>query len=301
MTSVSDLSYLSNRSNINCICGDQGGFIVRRKDRYGIRFLYKLCLKCGHVRTSNPLSSESAHHFYSSSDYRSMYLPGKDPKTVLLGKTPKPNTLSPLLKLVQSLSIPRGNLVEWGCGGGWNLVPFRDAGWRVQGFDYDKRYVELGKSLLGLDLHEIPSEKIVLRTIRPDVIVLNHVLEHATDPMSLLKRLRTMCTEQTVLIVGVPLLETISVWHWRSFFHVAHIHYFSADSMARTARESGFRIIHSDIKSGEFVLTKTEMGELLPIRRRAVLQSVVALLKGFLEPSYQLRHVAHRIKKRVIG
>jgi SAM-dependent methyltransferase len=224
-----------------------------------------------------------------------MYFPGESAEGVLLRKIPKPNTLSPLLKFVQKLQIPRGNLIEWGCGGGWNLVPFRDAGWNVQGFDYDRPYVELGRTLLGLSLHEITAEEITLRSNPPNVILLNQVLEHAVEPVALLKRLRALCSEDTILVVGVPLLETIPIWHWRDFFHVAHIHYFSEESLVRVASLAGFRVVHHDTKKGMFALMKSEKADTLPIGRRLAMKSALCLAKGFIEPRYRARQMIRGI------
>lgn len=287
------LSYLSDRTLIDCICGVSGGVVIRRRDRYGLSFNYKLCMSCGHVRTANPLSEQSAQRFYGTSDYRSMYFPGESARDVLLRKTPKPNTESALLKYVSSLNIPRGNVVEWGCGGGWNLVPFRDAGWTVSGFDYDRPYLELGRSELGLDLQEIKvGDATPDSTTPPDVIILNHVLEHSVDPAILLRRLRQLCGPNTILVVGVPLLETIKHWHWRDFFHVAHIHYFSASSFADTASRASFSIVHSDVSKGLFALRKSDQ-QAAPVPVRApVVRSTVLLLKGFVEPKFRLRRMA---------
>ena len=286
------LSYLSDRTVIDCICGVSGGVVIRRRDRYGLRFNYKLCMSCGHVRTANPLSEQSAQRFYGTSDYRSMYFPGESARDVLLRKTPKPNTESALLKYVSSLNIPRGNVVEWGCGGGWNLVPFRDAGWTVSGFDYDRPYLELGRSELGLDLQEIKvGDATPDLTTPPDVIVLNHVLEHSVDPAILLRRLRQFCGAHTTLVVGVPLLETIKHWHWRDFFHVAHVHYFSVSSFMDTASKASFSIVHSDVSKGLFALRKSDR-QVAPVPiRTPVVRSAVLLLKGFIEPKFRLRRM----------
>lgn len=312
MSGITNLTYLSNRTNIQCVCGHALGFTVRRRDRYGIRFTFKLCLKCGHVWTSNPLSPDAARRFYQSSDYRSLYFPGESPEQVLLRKTPAPSTVSQLLRFVEGLRVPQGRLMEWGCGGGWNLVPFRDAGWVVQGFDYDRPYLELGRSLLGLDLHEIPPDGTTLETPSWDVVLLNHVLEHAVDPVSLLIRLRDFCSDETSLIVGVPLLETIPIWHWRDFFHVAHIHYFSVESLTRVAAKSGFRINHCDVSTGLFVMKKSASVDQRPSQARFVLWSGLLLVRGFIEPMYRARqfirftlsslgliNLARRVKKRV--
>ena len=294
------LSYLSERTVIDCICGVPGGVIIRRQDRYGLKFNFKLCLSCGHVRTANPLSEQAAQRFYGTSDYRSMYHPDECARDVLLRKTPRPNTESDLLKYVLRLNIPRGNLVEWGCGGGWNLVPFRDAGWKVSGFDYDRPYLELGRSELGLDLQEIKDgDEMSDPTSTPNVVILNHVLEHSFDPEILLRRLREFCGSHTTLVVGVPLLETIKHWHWSSFFHVAHIHYFSMSSFIDTASKAGFSIVHSDISMGLFALRKSDHQVTSVPVRAPVVRSAILLLRGFIEPSFRLRRMTRSLVKSV--
>lgn len=225
-----------------------------------------------------------------------MYYPGQSARDVLIRNTPKPNTESALLKYVMGLNIPSGSLMEWGCSGGWNLVPFRDSGWRVSGFDYDRPYLDLGRAELGLDLHEInTSDATPVPMSTPDVIILNHVLEHSVDPVILLTRLRQFCDLRTTLIIGVPLLETIKFWHWRDFFHVAHIHYFSVSSFGDTASKAGYSIVHSDISSGLFALRKSNQ-QTAPVPVRApVVRSALLLLKGFIEPRFRLRQMARHL------
>ena len=274
--------------------------MIRRKDRYQLRFKFRFCTKCGHVRASNPLSAHAAERFYGTSDYRSMYFPGESAREVLIRKTPKSQTVSPLLRYVQGLGVAPGKIVEWGCGGGWNLIPFRDAGWTVSGFDYDKLYVALGREVLGLPLQEIQTAATQLQSFNSDVVLLNHVLEHAVDPVSLLVRLRKFCTPSTTLVIGVPLLETISIWHWRNFFHIAHIHYFSSDSLVAVARNAGFDVVDCDIKSGLFAMRLADTKATQWPGRRAALRSATAILKGFVEPGFRLR-LLFRSVVRVLG
>ena len=283
-----ELSYLSERCSIPCVCGNARGIVIRRKDRYRLSFKFKLCAKCGHVRASNPLSAQAVERFYGTSDYRGMYFPGESAFEVLTRKTPKPHTLSPLLLYVQGLGIKPGRIVEWGFSGGWNLVPFRDAGWDVIGFDYDSAYISLGKEFLGLSLFEIQRENQDSELVRPDVLLLNHVLEHAIDPLGLLIHLRKLCAPSTTFIVGVPLLETIPIWHWRNFFHVAHIHYFSSDSLVATARSAGFEVVDSETKSGLFAMRIAKIQSSKRPGCRQGLKSATVILRGFLEPKYRL-------------
>jgi 2-polyprenyl-3-methyl-5-hydroxy-6-metoxy-1,4-benzoquinol methylase len=294
-TETKELDYLSDRNLIPCVCGDDRGIVIRRKDRYQLKVKFRFCTKCGHVRASNPLSVQAAERFYGTSDYRSMYHGGASADEVVTRMTPKPRTLSPLLQYVRRLGIESGQIMEWGCGGGWNLVPFRDAGWTVVGFDYDKPYISRGREVLGLPLFEIQQESLDPESIKTDVVLLNHVLEHAVDPVKLLVRLRKFCTPSTTLVVGVPLLETISVWHWRDFFHIAHIHYFSNNSLVKVARYAGFNIVDSDIRLGLFAMRLADTQEVKRLKHRSVLPSGSAitsmwyLLVGFIDLRYRSR------------
>lgn len=291
------LDYLSQRQNLACICGNDRGITICRKDRYGLSFAYKLCMSCGHVRTSDPLTEESAIRFYASSDYRSMYFAGENPINVLNRKTSAPATKTALLKYVESLGVDGGLVLEWGCGGGWNLVPFRDAGWETLGFDYDATYIALGRETLGLELKTISELNTpALLPTPPDVILLNHVLEHALDPISLLERLRDLSGEQTLIVVGVPLLETLRTWHWRNFYHIAHIHYFSARSLRFIAQQAGLELVDQQVRKGLFTFRRTQSvtRPMSAHSRFAVAHSSLWLLNGYLDFGYRARALVRR-------
>lgn len=293
---ATDLEYLQDRQHLSCICGSERGWIFRRRDRYGLKFSYGLCPRCGHVRTMNPLSARAAERFYGSSDYRTMYFPKESPRDVLLRKCPKPNSVTPLMEFARVNGQMAGTVIEWGCGGGWNLVPFRDAGWNVIGYDYDVPYVQLGRELLKLDLREIgPNQELPTPSETADLVILNHVLEHALDPVQLLRHLRSWCTPRTVVLVGIPLLRTIKTWHWHDFFHVAHIHYFSTGSFADCAREAGLGIFNSDPKRGLFALRSREISSPLKRRTGKPALSAVSLLAGFLEPRFRGRKLVRSV------
>lgn len=289
--------YLSRRQLLACVCGSNRGFTVCRKDRYGLRFRYKLCTKCGHVRTSDPLTDESANQFYSSSDYRSMYFPDETPIEVLKRKTPEPESRTPLLKYVESLGTSEGVILEWGCSGGWNLVPFRDSGWETLGFDYDATYVALGREQLGLNIEIIDDSKTseIAQKV-PDVILLNHVLEHAISPVSLLQRLRSLSSEKTLIVVGVPLLEQITTWHWTKFFHIAHIHYFSTRSLMFVAQEAGLELVDSQARAGLFTFRCAQrvIQPLSVYSRLSVIRSALWLIVGYINIESRIRTLARR-------
>lgn len=286
----------SDRSSLDCICGVSGGLTIRRSERNGLKFRYTVCFRCGHVRTSNPLSPSAAERFYSTSDYRSMYFPNDSVEELIVRQTPKSNSRSRLLEHAEQAGVSRGSVLEWGCGGGWNLVPFRDAGWRTIGFDHDKLFVRMGRELLNLDLNVIDSEAPThVKNFSADVIILYHVLEHVRDPVGLLSMLRTSCRADTSLIVGIPLIEKIPSWKWGPFFHVAHIHYFSIHSFQRVATMAGWKLERHTRKSSVFTLKPSDRVATPRYLWLDVIKSLLFLLRGFVNPVYRSRVMVRKV------
>jgi hypothetical protein len=151
--------------------------------------------------------------------------------------------------------------------------------------------------VLGLELKTIGdsgSTPVIAKP--PDVILLNHVLEHALDPVSLLQRLRDLSDGHTMIVVGVPLLETIRTWHWKNFFHIAHIHYFSARSLKFVAQKAGLELVNEQPKDGLFVFRPIQ--SVLPTMsehsRRAAVRSALSLSVGYLDFEFRMRAVVRR-------
>lgn len=290
-----DLGYLSDRQVISCVCGKAPSVVFHRRDRYGLPFSYVLCLRCGHVRTKNPLSDLAAERFYGSSDYRKLYNPNQSPIDILHRQSPKANTQSRLLTHAQVIGLRTGTVIEYGCGGGWNLVPFRDAGWKTIGYDPDAVFVELGRVTHSLDLRVVAMGGAPVTPPEvPDLVILFHVLEHFLDPVTVLRQIRSWCTPDTRVIVGVPLLEKIRSWRFNSFFHVAHIHYFSRRSLEWCANEAGFELVQEH-STNMFVLRTAPQQNYVTPRRIGVLVSAWNLMIGFLHPSFRLRQAMRRL------
>ena len=294
------LDYLSHRKRLICICRTGKLLSFKRAERYRLECKISLCLHCGHVLNTEPLSDSSTLQFYSSSDYRTVYFPGESRESVFWRKISSPSTGINLLKYVNSaLKLKSGHIVEWGCGGGWNLVPFDDAGWTVEGYDFDAPYLRLGSMHLGFDLKPIQADTFgSLPNKRPDVILVNHVLEHVTDPKALIESLKSWCGSETLVVVGIPLLETIKQWHWNDFFHIGHVHYFSTRSFVRFVNSTGFCIIDSNSSTGMFALKQCKFSTIeSAMYRGAVPISVYLLLRGYLDLEYRSRALVRKVLK----
>ena len=289
---IAEMDYLKIRRNISCLCGKSQSLRFKKSDRYEIKFDFVLCGHCGHVYISNPLSDDATNQFYSSSDYRDLYFGGVPRETVFERKVCNPATGQALLNFIQNkLNITNGKIIEWGSGGGWNLIPFQTAGWQVEGYDLDEFYVNLGRNQLGMNLNVIKKDAFNHQLQdKPDVILINHVIEHVINPKQLLKEIKSWCSKDTKIIIGIPLLENISQWGWEKFFHIAHVHYFSCNSFKDLVAESGYEIKYIDINKGLFILSPGNFEQMKARRfKLKVLTSSFLLMGGCIELSYRIR------------
>ena len=276
-------SYLTECVPRVCLCGRATSVTVKKGDRYGLPINYALCLNCGHVYTKNVLADQRISEFYGSSLYRTMYTGGASPEETIKRKTPARGSTSQLLELTRNvLHVDKGNVLEWGCGGGWNLVPFIDAGYHTIGVDFDAVYVSAGSKLNGLDLRRVEDDTISqLSKTEFNIIILNHVLEHSFDPLSLLMNLRKLCSSGTFLIVGLPTLESMKIWGYSDYFHIAHLDYFCRSSFVRLAAKAGFKCIYEEVPKGLFVLVPAEVRD-IKVSRKSVISSAFMIFKSWL-------------------
>jgi SAM-dependent methyltransferase len=95
---------------------------------------------------------------------------------------------------------PRGaRVLDFGCGPGKFLDRLQDAGWETYGIEPSttaafERHVQL----------ERPPQDGSF-----DLVLLNHVLEHVTNPLEILRHLSQSLREGGVLFVGVPAVDTL--------------------------------------------------------------------------------------------
>src|SRR5690606_6669301 len=162
-----------------------------------------------------------------------------------------------------------GSFLDVGCGEGFALSWFKRQGWKVEGLDHsaagiEAMHPELLPHMRTGDLFTLLDEK-ANEGRHYDAVWLTHVLEHVSDPLSLLARSRGLVNQDGVLIVTVPndgsayqemLLEEkfISRRFWIAL--PDHLAYFDGKSLQRVAEESGWvcREMVSDFPIDFFLL-----------------------------------------------
>lgn len=136
-----------------------------------------------------------------------------------------------------------GRLLDVGCGNGGFLMLANQAGWQVEGLDFDASAVHAARSR-GLEVHHGGIEVLDERSGCYDVITLCHVIEHVHDPVATLRRLRVLLKPGGVLWLDTPNLSSLGALrfgpHWRGLETPRHLVLFSPASMKKALTKAGF-------------------------------------------------------------
>ena len=140
--------------------------------------------------------------------------------------------------------VKPGKLLDVGCGDGSRLMRMKALGWDVQGQDLDPNAIVHAQEKLGSGVHLGKLQEIGFLDEQFDCIILNHVIEHVYDPISLLTECRRILRENGILVAVTPNAKSFGhrYFHssWRGLEPPRHIFLFSPSAARRTAAKAGF-------------------------------------------------------------
>lgn len=149
-----------------------------------------------------------------------------------------------------------GSMLDVGCGEGYALAYFHKKNWRVRGLDFSRAGIssknpQYADFLVEGDVfHLLQHEKKAGHSY--DLIWLQNVLEHVTDPVGLMSFLRSLVKPGGALVVTVPndfsrlQLEAKRKGIIDREFWVAlpdHLSYFSRDSLENIGTATGWQTL----------------------------------------------------------
>ena len=136
-----------------------------------------------------------------------------------------------------------GRLLDVGCGNGGFLLLARQAGWQVEGLDFDAGAVQVARAR-GLEVHHGGIDVMGERSACYDVITLCHVIEHVHDPITTLRRLHVLLKPGGMMWLDTPNLASLGAArfgpHWRGLETPRHLVLFCSASMSDALTETGF-------------------------------------------------------------
>lgn len=122
--------------------------------------------------------------------------------------------------------LPRGRLMDVGCGNGANLEAARQLGWAAQGIELDLRAVATARAQ-GLDVIEGDYRRLAEFKAAFDCIICSHVIEHVHAPLDLLRAIRAALKPGGTALVSLPnadsaVLEVVGE-NWRGLEAPRHL------------------------------------------------------------------------------
>lgn len=136
-----------------------------------------------------------------------------------------------------------GRLLEIGCGNGAMLSRMANLGWQVVGIDFDSKAVKVARSE-GLDVRRGTLDEQNFDDSSFDAVVMSHVIEHVTDPSSLLRNCNRILKPGGRLIAITP--NALSWGHglyardWRGLEPPRHLHVFTIPALQTLLESCGF-------------------------------------------------------------
>ena len=220
-----------------CLCNSEDSKIVVKKDRYGLWHHVTICKKCGLIQSNPQLTDEEYSKFYSSDLYRKLY----SGNNFIIDSEKNYLPSNQIFKMLNPIMKKNGfnKVIEFGCGGGWNLLPFQKNNYDVIGYDYSEGLIQLGKTKYGLNLKQGSFNDLKVGE-KYDVLILNHVIEHFTDIENNLTQLRRIIKKNGIIYVGIPNIDLIS----RGQFQNAHTYYFTPRTFCYYMQKFGFEVIN---------------------------------------------------------
>lgn len=225
------------------VCQGTEMTVVGEIDRYGFYYPTGLCDCCGTVQQALYYPEEVLADFYAQF-YRRLYgHPQPDGLFAHQRRMVGPEISAAVAPLVTPQTV-----LEVGCGAGGTLSVFRDQGCRVLGLDFDRDY------LAAAGRNGVETRRGSLEQLQPgetfDLIIVCHVLEHISDPLAFLLRLRDHLSPGGVLYIEVPSLNDVSdgayQFDLRNYWHISHKVHFSSRSLALLGKRAGLTCLQAD-------------------------------------------------------
>lgn len=236
-------------------------FIRTDRDRMlGIKgtFSYEQCTTCGLIWQNPRLSPQklkahyppSSYYAYQEQESRGVF---DRIRNYLLNHYYRPTLVSSLVTLfianVPAIPsyVPKGRVLDLGCGTGDTLVALMSLGWEVYGMDIDENAVRIANTR-GLkhvskgyyqDIARFSDEFF-------DSIRLYHVIEHLDNPMACLTLIRKKLKPNGELLVGTPnpgsAVAKLFGRYWYNLDAPRHLFLFTPDNLSQLIKKKGFSV-----------------------------------------------------------
>lgn len=136
-------------------------------------------------------------------------------------------------------------LLDVGCGTGWMTRLYADHGFQAVGLEPSSNRARVAEQTYGLTVVKNYLEKVEFSE-NFDVVVMRHVLEHFSEPMSAVGKARDLLPNKGLLLLTVPNIDCLgrflfeTAWSW-ALPH--HCNFFNPKSLRTLLNNQGFEVL----------------------------------------------------------
>ena len=230
------------------VCDGKNFVEISKIDRWNLKASTKLCIDCGYLFINPWLNDEIVNIFYKTV-YRQIYKKFSIP-TKEFYEAEKHRGIEIINYLIKNnLYDKNNNALDVGCGSGATSYIFSKLFKTCVGLDENKKYssnVEESENLkiLNTNIHDK-----IFDNKKFDFINYCHTFEHLNDPISELKRLKDLISDDGIIYIEVPGIKHIDYWFDGDFFsslHFVHTHYFTLKTLTNFMQKNHFKMICGD-------------------------------------------------------
>ena len=152
--------------------------------------------------------------------------------------------IAPPSFILQALNcLPKGKVIDVGCGDGQFLDAAKQLGWSTQGIEIDPEAVKVVKAS-GHDVIQSTYEALADFGNEIDCVICSHVLEHVHDPKSLLLAISGALKVGGTVLISLPnagsiVLQTLRE-NWRGLEAPRHLAIPTFEAILNLTRTLGF-------------------------------------------------------------
>ncbi len=204
--------------------------------------------------------------------------------------------------LRQLAQLPKGLLIDVGCGNGDKLQLAGQLGWQARGIELDASAVAAAQAR-GLQVEQGGYEHLANYREQADCLICSHVLEHVHQPLHLLGLLLASLRPQGVLLLSVPNATSFLRYHyaenWRGLEAPRHLAIPSGVWLAEYLKAQGFDCTQVPSHPMETAIESERMGRRGASIRPADVHAAQAVLRGLAQPSLAQQDVTQLVCVRL--
>lgn len=137
--------------------------------------------------------------------------------------------------------------LEGGSSAGLLLNLLKKRGWQVEGVEPAERFADYARTTFGIKVYLNFLEEVKLEKSSYDLIILSHLLEHMSDPISILSKLASYLKPDGFLFIEIPNIR--GIWkNIRNQLQSPHLFIPSLNTMQLLVAKAGLNVYKMEAK-----------------------------------------------------